>query len=270
MRKDILIKLDNLVKGVLDVKRPADERSSKFSEMFNLFWKNRKSYTAWAETYNKLRGEHLRELTKTQLKRYNLSKAYLKKSFIYLKRQGLAFGNIPKLDRFCIGYSSIYSLIKKLANPRTEIFEIGYGEYPFLINILNKEGFDCKGIEPTAKKTDNRTTFRAKIQNLPKKLEKKYDLVVAVLVFSAHYMHCRKERFRWERKNKKRMLNILAKLVKSRGYLILKDDIGSIFTEKELSKKFKIIFFERDIPLLEFNKNIKHHGFFRITLLKRK
>lgn len=269
MRKDILIQLNKLAVRVLDSKRPADERSAKFSEMFNLFWKYKKSYKEWAETYNKLRDKHLRELTKTQLKKYSLSKADLKKSFINLRKESKAFGNIPKLDKFCVSYSSTYSLIKKLASPRAEIFEIGYGEYPFLINILNNEGFDCKGIEPTVKKANNRTTFKAKIQNLPKKLGKKYDLVIAVLVFSAHYMHFFKKRFIWERENKKEILNTLAKVVKPRGYLILEDDIGSIFTKKELSKKFKIIFFEKDIPLLEFNKNINHHGFFRLTLLKK-
>jgi len=79
-----------------------------------------------------------------------------------------------------------------------------------------------------------------------------------------------KEKFKWERKNKNKILNILESLVKPKGYLILKDDIGSIFTKKEFSKKFRVIFFEKDVPLLEFTPKLLNHGYFKLTLLQKR
>jgi len=63
---------------------------------------------------------------------------------------------------------------------------------------------------------------------------------------------------------------VLERLVKPQGYLILSDDGGTIFTRKELSRKFNIIFFERNMPLIKFFKKEVHYGYFKMTLLKRK
>jgi hypothetical protein len=169
---------------------------------------------------------------------------------------------VNEKNRVLSFYSIIYSLIKKLLSKSNKILEIGFGQHPFFINFLNYIGYECFGIEPNYDKPDNKTTFKARFPELPEKLNKKYDLVFAVYVFSVIYDDNMKLKKDEEKINK--VLSKLSDIIKQGGYLVLGDCVGTIFKRKELEKEFKILMFEKDIIINDYEKALT------LTILKKK
>ncbi|MCG2719654.1 MAG: class I SAM-dependent methyltransferase, partial [Nanoarchaeota archaeon] len=113
-------------------------------------------------------------------------------------------------------------------------------------NLLNKKRFTAFGIEPYPKEFDNIKSFKGTLNKFPKKLEQKYNIILANIVYSINYSHSFPKKFKWELKNKRKLIKKLRFLIKPKGYLILIDDLGTIFLKKELKKYFKILLFEKD------------------------
>jgi HJR/Mrr/RecB family endonuclease len=135
---------------------------------------------------------------------------------------------------------------------------------------LNQKAYEAYGIEPFAKEFDSWKTFRCKIKNLPKKLEKlKFNIILANMVYSINYTSHFSKNFKWELKYKKKILNKLFGLLNDKGFLILLDDIGTIFSKSDLNKHFQILFFEKDIEVINFDtNNIEDFG--KITILRKR
>ena len=131
---------------------------------------------------------------------------------------------------------------------KAKILDIGYGDYPSFINLLNKKGYFAFGIEPFPKEFDKKRSFKATMKNPPKTLARDYDLILINMVYSINYTDYFKKNFEWELKNKKKLIKRIASLIKKRGYLLLVDDIGTIFSKEELKRYFNIILFEKDAP----------------------
>lgn len=231
---------DRLMKFALDSSKASRLREKSLLKVYYLYEKEHGSDKGWMKFYEFLRKKHSRKLSNEMLKKYGLVEKDLKKAASKLKKLIGSHGPLTY-------YSSIYALIYKLSKKGDLLFEIGYGDKPLFINKLNKEGYKCYGIEPKPKQLDNKFSFKAKIQNLPKEVKKEYDIVFANLVFCASYMNYFKGIFVWERKNKLKLLLILANLIKSKGYLILNDDIGSFFMKKQLQRYFNVLIHEKDI-----------------------
>ena len=155
-----------------------------------------------------------------------------------------------------IFYKTSWAIIKKLLKKGDKVLDVGFGEYPTFIEFLNYKGYLAYGVEPFPKKIDNKRSFKGTIKRLPRELEQKYDLILINMVYTINYTNHFPGKFRWELKNKSRLLAKLSSLLDKGGYLVLIDDIGTIFSRKDLEKYFKVIIFEKD-----------DEG--RITLLKK-
>lgn len=161
-------------------------------------------------------------------------------------------------------------MIQKISKKRSRILDIGYGDFPILVNLLNKKGYEAYGVEPFAKKFDNKKTFKCKIKNLPKKLEKlKFNIVLANMVYSVNYTSHFSKNFKGELENKREIIQKFFGLLEHMGFLILIDDIGTIFSNSDLERYFQILLFEKDIEIINFDTN-KVEDFGKITLLRKK
>ncbi len=148
--------------------------------------------------------------------------------------------------------------------------DIGYGDFPTIINLLNKKGYKTYGIDPFAKKFDKEKTFRCKIKNLPKRLEKlKFNVILANMVYSVNYTSHFSKNFKWELEYKQEILKKFFELLENKGFLILVDDLGTIFSKDSLKKYFQILIFEKDVEIINFDTN-KIEGFGRVTILRKK
>jgi hypothetical protein len=89
------------------------------------------------------------------------------------------------------------------------------------------------------------------------------------MVYSINYTSHFSKNFKWELKYKKKILNKLFGLLNDKGFLILLDDIGTIFSKSDLNKHFQILFFEKDIEVINFDtNNIEDFG--KITILRKR
>ena len=256
-----------LMKRALNLNITPKKRFEAFNKIYSDYVKEKGSDKNWDEFRINLRKACANNLTENQKKKFGLRKKDVRKSYFELKQ------NIPKKNKSFfpveIFYENSFSLINKIVRGNKKILEIGFGDYPILINLLNKKRFSAFGIEPFPKAFDKVRTFKANMKNFPKKLDQKYDIILANMVYSINYMCHFPKKFQWELKNRKGLIKKISSLLDSEGYLILVDDIGTIFSKKDLKKYFKIILFEKDIPAINFEKN-KVEGYGRITLLKKK
>lgn len=241
------------------------ERASTFNNLYYNYKKEHGSDKNWNEFNLSLRKKCANKLTEKQKQEFGLNKNEVRLSYFELKK------SIPKQNKSFfpveVFYENSYPLIRGILS-KGAILEIGFGDYPTLVNLLNKKGYSAFGIEPSPKIFDKTKTFKASMKNFPKELEQKYDLILANMVYSINYTHFFAKNFRWELRNKGVLIKKIASLLKPKGHLILVDDLGTIFSKKELKKYFKIILFEKDVPAIDFNKN-KIVGFGRITLIRK-
>lgn len=119
-----------LMKKTLDKKSPSLERERAFSQMYKAYIKEYPTGSGWMSVYKEIREKYADQFTPLQLRKFGIAIAEIKKSYMYLQREGGQLLDSTNLDRFLIGYSPTYSLIKKLSKGGEKILEIGYGEYP--------------------------------------------------------------------------------------------------------------------------------------------
>jgi len=268
MQKEELKKFENLMKQSLNFKIDSKKRADSFSKLFEEYIKIDKKGTKWNEFRIKLRKKFANKLTPNQKREYALTKNQLKNSYFEIQK------NIPKSQKSFfpveLFYEISYSIIKKISKKGDKILDIGYGDFPILVNLLNQKGYDAYGIEPFAKKFDKKKTFKCKIKNLPKKLEKlKFNIILANMVYSVNYTSHFSKNFKWEIEHKRDVLKKFFELLKSKGFLILVDDLGTIFSKDDLKKYFQILIFEKDVEVINFDTN-KVEGVGRITILRKK
>ncbi len=270
LSKIALNNLNRLMKEVLNKEISSKKRAEVFNKMYYRYIKEDSSGEGWMKTYDFIRSKNISKLNEKKQKEYGLKNNDLIKSQKYLKEESRKIKKLDNKERFVVSYTTAYSIIKKIIKPKDKILEIGYGDYPFLIEILNSKGYNTFGLEPETKIWDNKITFKSKFQDINKKLIKEYDIILANLVFCANFMNSFGKRYSWELKNKEKIIKLLTSLLKKKGYLILHDDIGSIFTEKELKKYFKIIFFEKDINYLGDKEKSGANSYSKFSLLIKK
>jgi phosphopentomutase len=253
-----------LMKESLNSRFSAKKRAKAFNSLYYLYVKNNGNDSGWDTLREDLRKRHLNELTKKQKKKFGLTDKEISSSSNELKKfvSTKSKSNYP-VEIF---YKTAWALIKKISNKNEKILDIGFGDYPIFIEFLDSKGYNSYGVEPSPKKTDNKKTFEGTINKFPKELEKEYNLILINMVYTINYTHHFSEKFEWELKNKKIVLEKLARLLKKEGKIILIDDIGTIFTKKELKEKLKVILFEKDIEL-DIGKGRK--AFCKITLLSK-
>lgn len=261
------MKAKTLMKRALESKYSPKERAEAFNKIYLEYIKEKGNDKNWQKFEINLRKKCSNKLTKKQKERFGLNEEDVKSSYFELKE------NISKNEKSFfpveIFYENSFSLIKKITKSNERILEIGFGDYPILINLLNRKGYSAFGIDPFPKVFDKKRTFKATMENLPKALEQKFDLILINMVYSINYTSHFSKIFKWELENKKYLIRKIASLIKSKGNLILVDDIGTIFSKKELRRYFNVILFEKDIPTINFDKD-GIEGFGRITLLKKK
>ncbi len=268
MLKEEMKKFENLIKKALNFKISAKQRADSFNKLFDEYIKIDKEGTKWNEFRIKLRKNFANKLTSNQKKEYALNKNQLKKSYFEIQK------DIPKSQKSFfpveLFYEISYSIIQKISKREDKILDIGYGDFPILVNLLNKKGYNSYGIEPFAKDYDKEKTFKCKIKNLPKKLEKlKFNVILANMVYSVNYTSHLSKNFKWELEHKQEILKKFFELLEDKGFLILLDDIGTIFSKRELGKYFQILLFEKDIEVINFDTN-KVEDFGKITILRKK
>lgn len=257
-----LIKKEKQVKNSL-------EKNKWFDIMFNYAWKKTKSFKAWHFILHEITKRKIKLASKQQKVLYNLSEESIKKSFIQLYNYALSIKGLSNKKRYCSGYSSAYNAIKKIARKEDKILEIGFGKYPFLINLLNKQGYSCVGIEPEFKIPDNITTFRAYFPNIPNKINKKFNIILAVLVFPKRYENNKfHEKLLKNKKEREKIINALYKKLDKKGYLLL---LGCMFSKEELEKAgFKMKLYNAPIEIKDYiNNNPKWLAFWEITLAQK-
>jgi len=268
MQKEELKKFENLMKKSLNFKIPPKKRSNYFNKLFEGYTKINKRGAKWNEVRIKLRKNFANKLTENQKKKYALTKDQLKKSYFKIQK------NTPKSQKSFfpveLFYEISYSIIQKLSKKGDKILDIGYGDFPILVNLLNQNRYNAYGLEPFAKKFDKKKTFKCKIKNIPKKLEKlKFNLILANMVYSVNYTSYFSKNFKWELKHKKEILKKFSGLLEKKGFLILIDDVGTIFSKNNLDKYFQILLFEKDIEVINFDTN-KVEDFGKITILRKR
>ena len=268
MQKDKVKKLETLMKKSLDINYHPKKRADLFNELFNEYIVIDKKCDKWNEFRIKLRKKLANPLTNYQRKEYGITRNDLKNSYFEIKN------NISKSQKSSfpveIFYEISFATIKKISLKQDKILDIGYGDFPILITLLNNKGYDAYGIEPFPKQFDGQKTFKCKINNIPKKLEKlRFNIILANMVYSVNYTSHFPKKFKWELGNKNKIIKKLFKLLEDNGFLILIDDIGTIFAKKDIKKYFQIIHFEKDIEVINFDTN-KIEDFGRITILKKK
>jgi hypothetical protein len=268
MQKEELKKFENLMKKALDFKINNKQRADSFNKLFDEYIKIDKEGAKWNEFRIKLRKKFVNKLTPNQKKEYALARNQLKKSYFEIQN------NIPKSQKSFfpveLFYEISYSIIKKISKKEDKILDIGYGDFPILVNLLNKKGYDAYGIEPFAKNYDKEKTFKCKIKNLPKNLEKlKFKVILANMVYSVNYTSHFSKNFKWELEHRREILKNFFELLDDKGFFILVDDIGTIFSKSDLAKYFQILIFEKDVEVINFDTN-KIEDFGKITILRKR
>ncbi len=265
MQKDEAQKLEELMKQSLDSKNSPNKRVYFFHKLYNKYIDIGKKDENWDVVRIRLREKFANKLSTSQRKKYSITKMDLKKSYYELQKN-IQKNNYP-VELF---YEISLALIQKICKKGERILDIGYGYYPILVNLLNKKGYNAIGIDPFAKQFDNEKTFKCTIKNLPKDLEKKeFNIILANMVYSINYTSHFSKKFNYELANRKRLLKKLSELLDKKGFLILVDDIGTIFSKRDLKQHFKILLFEKDLEIFNFSKN-KAYDFAKVTLLQKK
>jgi formiminotetrahydrofolate cyclodeaminase len=237
--------------------------------MFDYVWKKTKSFKAWHSILHEMTKRKIKTTPKQQKAVYNLSEKAIKNSFIKLYHYALAIEGLTNKKRYCSGYSSMYNIIKKIAKIDDKLLEIGFGKYPFLIKLLNKEGYNCIGIEPEFRTPDNITIFKACFPSLPKKLNKKFNLIFAVLVFPKRYEGNKfHEKLAKSRKEREKIITALHNRLEKKGHLLL---LGCMFSKKELEKAgFEIKLYNIPIEIKDYiDNNPKWLAFWEVTLAQK-
>lgn len=252
----------------LDFKLNSKKRANIFNKLVEEYIKTDKEGINWNKFRINLRKKFANKLTSNQKKEYNLSRNKIKKSYFEIQK------NIPKSQKSIfpveLFYEISYSIIEKVSKKNDEILDIGYGDFPILVDLLNKKGYSAYGIEPFTKYFDKEKTFKCTLKNIPKKLDiLKFNLILANMVYSINYTSYCSKSFKWELEHKKEIIKKFYELLESKGILILIDDIGTIFSKTELCKYFQILLFEKDIEVINFDTN-KIEDFVKITILKKK
>ncbi len=255
MRKSIYEKFSGLMEKSLNRKFSSKERAEAFDKIYYDYVKEKGNDKEWDQFREKLRKKYFDPLSEKQKKQFGLT---TKKMINNSKELKKFISKKPKSNYpVDIFYKTAYCIIRKLSNKKDNILDIGYGNHPTFIDFLNSKGYSAYGIEPFPSRFDKITSFKGTINHFPKKLKQKYGIILINMVFTINYTHHFSKKFKWELKNKQKLLSKLASLLSKEGYLILVDDIGTIFSRKDLGRKFKIIVFEKD-----------NNG--RITLLRKK
>ncbi len=240
------MKAENLMKKSLNSKYVPKERAEAFNKIYLNYVKEKGNDKGWDKFRENLRKRYANPLNKKQIIKFGLTKSHLKNS------EKIMAKNISKkeISKFPVDlfYRTAFSIIRKVLPKEAKILDIGYGDYPSFINLLNKKGYFAFGIEPFPKEFDKKRSFKATMKNPPKTLARDYDLILINMVYSINYTDYFKKNFEWELKNKKKLIKRIASLIKKRGYLLLVDDIGTIFSKEELKRYFNIILFEKDAP----------------------
>ena len=256
-----------LMQKALNPENPSKAREKYFDMLYKLYIKSNKNENNWSTFRIKLREKFANKLDENQKIKYGLTRKSLSKSYFELKNLSKVKRGYFPIELF---YATSLSLINKILKKNAKILEIGYGDFPTFIKLLNKKGYDSYGIDPFAKEFDKIRTFKCKVKNLPKEITNlKFGCILANMVYSVNYANYFSKNFKWELENKQEMLKNFSKLLEDKGFLILIDDIGSIFTKEDLKKYFKLILFEKDIEITNFDKN-KFEDFVKITLLQKK
>ena len=238
------MKPETLMKKALNPKYSSKERFKSFSKIYSDYVDKNGDDNEWDKFRERLRKRFSNFLTKKQKQKFGLTK---KEKNVALKELKL-FVSTKKKSKYPVEifYKTSWALIKKLTDKKENILDIGYGNYPTFINFLNCKGYTAYGIEPSPKKYDDKKSFKGTIKDFPSELDKKYDLILINMVYTINYTHYFPDNFEWELKHKNKLIRKLSLLLKKDGYLILIDDIGTIFSKKNLGKYFKIIIFEKD------------------------
>lgn len=148
-------------------------------------------------------------------------------------------------------YSPTFAALKQLLInlKNKKVLEVGY-RMPMFVDYLTNKGVKAEGIDIEPYFT-NEYSKKISIEKPTQKfLKNKYDAIIARITLSRLYdelyqLKTGKLRF----KNKKKILKNLYRLLKSKGYLILQDDRGTIFTESQFAKiGFKKVI--KEMPIL--------------------
>jgi hypothetical protein len=256
---------EQLMKKALNDKFSSKERFNAFMSSYNNHVKINKDNSNWNKERIALRKKLAQRLTNNERKKFGLADSQIRNAFFKLLKNKQKKNSYPTEFFYQISYPIICKLLKK----KDSMLEIGYGEFSALQKVLEKEGISYFGIEPYAKKIDNRRLFRGKLSKLPRKLDQKYNLILANMVYTINYTNNFSKCFAWELKNKKKLLKLIYSLIKPNGYFISIDDIGSMFTKKELSEYFKLLVFEKDIEIRDFSDKNAIADFGKVTILQR-
>ena len=268
MLKRELARFKKLMKESLNPKNSSNKRADSFNNLFSEYTNIDPKCIKWGEFRIKLRRHFANKLTQNQKKKYALARSNLKKSYFEIK------DSIPKSQKSFfpveLFYEVSFSIIQKISKKGDLILDIGYGDFPLLTNLLNRKGYEAYGIDPFPKQFDKDKTFKCKINNLPRKIrDLRYNLILVNMVYSVNYTSHYSKYFKWELKHKAELIKKLHRLLEKKGFLILIDDIGTIFPKRDLEKYFRILLFEKDIEVINFDTN-KVEDFGKITLLQKK
>jgi hypothetical protein len=250
-----MMNLEILMRKALNPKYSPEERARAFDKLYYDYIKINGSDKGWDKFRENLRKKFSNFLSEKQKLKFGLTKKGKNIALNELKK----FVSAKKKSKYPVEifYRTSFALIKKIAPKNARILDVGYGDYPTFIRFLNSRGYESYGIEPFPKEFDNKNSFKGTIKDFPKELNKKYDLILINMVYTINYTHYFPKKFKWELKNKEKLIKKLNLLLDKKGYLVLIDDIGTIFTKRDLKKYFKILLFEKD-----------NEG--RITLLRKK
>lgn len=256
-----------LMKRVLSDKVSSKKRAKAFEKLYFDHVNKEGNDLGWNEYRTLLRRRHAKVPHERQRGKYGLDAGSLRRAYRNLRKKTPRGGR--NAFPTAIFYHISFSVIKKLAGRGAKILEVGFGDDPAFLQLLNKEGYSAYGIEPFSKRCDNRRTFKATMRNLPEMLGRKYDLILANMVYCVYYTYNFPTHFTWELNHKQALLKKMFSLLKSGGYLVLVDDVGTVFSKNDLAKYFKIILFENDIPPLRCD-GVTIEGIARITLLQKR
>lgn len=247
---------DFLMKKALSARYSPRERAKADLKLYYSYVEEKGDDKGWDKFRKKLRKKYSNPPTSKQKKELGLTK----KEMNACSRELKGFVSRKPKSRYPVDlfYSTSWPLVKKLAREGDKILDIGFGDYPTFIEFLNSRGYSAYGIEPFPKKFDSKKSFKGTMKSLPKKLNQKYDIILANLVYTVNYTYHFSKKFKWELKNKKTLIRKLASLLNKKGYLVLVDDIGTIFPRKDLERYFRVIVYEKDnegrITLLRKNE----------------
>lgn len=183
------------------------------------------------------------------------------------KRHAGKFQNAYNSEWLSVYYSPILVALRKYLGKdlkKRSILEVGYG-LPLFIFYLKSVGSNAVGIDIDPYIT-GKDLYRMSVEHIRPSFKKQYrghfDAIVERIALSNlydknYFNKTGKHKF----KNKRKILSDLAFLLKDNGFLILQDDRGSVFSEKELKaagfkrviKLDKIIFHDRKRNYLGWN-----------------